>query len=107
MSISYRQGDELPPWLPTVTLNGERPDFSTDFTFRVVARLKDTTEDLAIDKTDEITGFSAGGVEVSWADGDLDIPVGLYEIQLIAKRTSDDHEWSIVDDLIVRERLDA
>lgn len=105
MSISYFQNDELPVWEPTVELNGETPDFTVGYTFKAKARLDGTTGDLALDKTAGIFGFTEGRVQVQWAPGELNIAPGLYDLQLTAKRISDDREWTVGEMLIIKPRF--
>jgi hypothetical protein len=103
MSISYHQRDELPPWEPNIELNGERYDFSVGWTFRVVISPQAGGAP-ELDKDAGIAGFADGVIQVNWLPDELDLDPATYDVDLIATRTSDNKEFTISDDLIIRAR---
>lgn len=101
MGLSYFQGDELAPWVGTVTVNGTLPDLSTGWTFTVtLAQWGQTT----ITKTTGITGAAAGVFTVAWATGDLDIAPGNWKAQLTA-RSVDGKEFTVEESVKIRTRV--
>lgn len=106
MSISYFRGDERPPWEAAVTLNGNSDDLSSGFTFTVRVAPADGSGTV-LEKTSGAVGYADGVVQVNWFPDELDLPDGLYTVQLICRRTSDGAEWTVGEDLIIRPRLSA
>lgn len=101
MSITYSRGDERPAWECRVIINGVADDLSAGYTFRAVVA---SGGEAVVTKTDYIVGHPDGEVQVQWQPNELDIDEGAYTVQLTAKRTSDNHEWTVTEDLIIRPR---
>lgn len=98
MTIPMIRGDELPPWQPSITIDGATEDYSTGHTFTVTLTLGSTT----VTKTDGITGNADGSVTVTWAPDELDITPGTYRMRLTIHRTADDRDLSIDEVLFVK-----
>lgn len=105
MSITYRQNDERPAWEASVEVNGARDDYSAGHTFTVYVAAKEDPETALLTKTSGIFGFAGGVVAVNWEPDDLDLDPGTYDAQLVIKRTVDDFETSVAEDLVIRKRL--
>ena len=98
-SFVYKRGAELPgltlPWQEE-TAQGVFADLDLtsgwSFTLRLINR---ATQQVAVTKTTGITGFD-GGVVVTWATDELDIPAGVYRLRLRAREnaTSRDRDYS-------------
>lgn len=102
MALAYFQRDERPAWQPTISVNGAVDDYSTGFTFTVTITAADGTVELT--KTTAITGTTGGVVNVDWEPDDLDLPAGTYRLQLTVRRTADEHEETISEQLLIRAR---
>lgn len=101
MALNYYRGDELAPWVGTVTVNGTLPDLSTGWTFTVtLAQWGQTT----VTKTTGITGAADGVFTVAWATGDLDIEPGTWRAQLTA-RSADGREFTVEDTVKIHARV--
>ena len=95
MALRYYRSDELPSWEATVTVNGDSYDYTTGWTFTVT--LTNSAGTVALTKTDNITGATAGVITVAWEAGELDLTPGVYRAVLVADRTSDGSQLSIED----------
>lgn len=101
--IRYYKGDERPSWVPTVTINGATDDLSSGYTF-TVKLVTDLTATPTVTKTTGITGATGGTATVAWATDELNIAVGEYLAVFTAKRTSDNAEWTVTEQLEIRAR---
>lgn len=101
MSLNYHQGDELPAFEATITLNGQTVDFTTGWTFTVKLTAPGQT---TVTKTSGITGASTGTITVAWAAGELNITPGRWRLQLTATRTADQRQFTIQDEVVIKPR---
>ena len=102
MALSYFQRDERPAWQPTITVNGAVDDYTTGFTFTVT--VVDKTGATVLTKTTAITGNTGGLINVDWEPDELDLDPGMYRLQLTVRRTADEHEETISEQLLIRAR---
>lgn len=100
MTLVYGAADELPVWVASIDVNGTAPDFTAGWTFTCTLSRADE-EDVV--KTTGFTG-SAGQVTVEWAVDELDLTPGTWRAVLVAKRTSDNREFSVRERLYIRPR---
>jgi hypothetical protein len=101
-ALEYFRSDERPEWVPTVRVNGVYDDMTTGYTFVVL--VKDGHASPVITKTTNITGGTGGTATVRWTTNELDIPPGSYRAILTATRTSDNAQWTVEEQLIIRSR---
>ena len=102
MALSYFQRDERPAWQPTISVNGAVDDYTSGFTFTVT--ILDASGTTVLTKTTAITGDTGGLINVDWEPDELDLPAGTYRLQLTVRRTADEHEETISEQLLIRER---
>jgi hypothetical protein len=105
MSLTYFRADERPAWQATVTVNGVADDLSTGHTFQVKAATAADPDTAVLTKSTGIAGAAGGVVTVSWAPNELDLEPGRYVVQLKVSRTSDAHEWTVRESMLIRPRL--
>lgn len=100
MSLQYHQGDERPPWSPTITVDGTSEDYSTGYTFTVEVK---KGADVEFTKTTGITG-AVGSVVVDWATTNelSTLDPGGYTAFLRVRRTSDSKDITVMTSLSIR-----
>lgn len=99
--LPYFQGDELPSWVATISLNGAAVDFSTDWGFTVKLTCAGQP---TVSKTAGIAGASNGSVTVTWAAGELNIVPGQWRLQMTGTRVSDSRQFTIEDTVQIKTR---
>ncbi len=104
MTLTYYQRDERPFWEATVRVNGAVEDMTTGYTFEVNVAKTPTSIPL-LTKTVGVAGGVGGLVTTAWQGTDLNLAAGSYYVQLTAKRTSDNAEWTVQDRLTIKTRL--
>lgn len=102
MPISYIQGAELPDveitWRDS---DGTVIDFSTGWTF--IVRIGTTGQAAVLEKTAGITGDNTSpNLIISWSNTELEtIPVGPYDLQVIARQTVSGKDRKFSDSLTI------
>jgi hypothetical protein len=102
--LEYYRADERPAWQATVTVNGVADNMSSGYTFQVKIHADGDPTTVLLTKTTNIVGAADGVVTINWVPNDLDLAPGFYGVQLKATRTSDNHEWTVADRILIRAR---
>ena len=98
--------DEHPQWLPDVTINGSKPDYSSGYTFTCYAVSSAGTTLLT--KTTGITGAADGDITVAFTGAELasagvtatfGAPVE-YFLFLVPRKTSDSSDGSTIEETL-------
>lgn len=93
-------GDELPSWRPTITIDGQAPDWTSGHTYTLT--IADRSREVLHTKTTGITGHADGSITVDWDPDELDhIDPGTYRLRLTIRRVVDDRDLSIDETLII------
>lgn len=100
--LSYHQGDEMPSWQATISINGDAPDFSVGWTFTVTLT-RPGEPSATLTKTSGIAGSSGGRVEVTWFAHELDLPAAVYNAQLTGESAG--LQWTIDQPVSIYRRV--
>lgn len=107
MSITLHVNDEIAQWVPTITVNGTTPDYSSGYTFTCYVVDKEAGTTL-LTKTTGITGAASGVVTVAFTGAELSgagitatfgNPVD-YLLYLVPRRTSDSADGPTIEETL-------